>query len=243
MFPIITAIILVVILVIILPEILAFVAKIKFANGDLKASLKWFAIANRFGKLGIESLRYYGYILLRDGQFELAKTVLTRASLDAKKPAAKKRVKAMLALCEWKCGNLDLAIDMSEEAMVDFENTNIYQNLGLMYVLSGNGHKALEFNKKAYEYNSDDMVIMDNLAESYALVGDTAKAAEMYEKLLEKEPHFPEPYYAYGQMLCDMGEKERGIELIEQSLEKRFTHLSVLQKEDVEKILENVKEN
>ena len=44
--------------------------------------------------------------------------------------------------------------------MVDFENTNLYQNLGLMYILSGNGHKALEFNKKAYEYNPDDMVII-----------------------------------------------------------------------------------
>lgn len=241
MFPVITAIILLVLIIMILPEILAFVAKIKFTNGDLAAALKWFAIANRVGKLGVESLRFYGYILLRDGQVDLAKTLLSRASLDAKKPAAKKRVKAMLALCEWKCGNLDIAIEMSEDAMVDFENTNLYQNLGLMYVLSGNGHKALEFNKKAYEYNSDDMVIMDNLAEAYALVGDTQKAQELYEKLLEKEPHFPEPYYSYGQMLCAMGEKKKGIKLIEQSLEKRFTYLSVLQKDEVEKILENAK--
>jgi tetratricopeptide (TPR) repeat protein len=73
------------------------------------------------------------------------------------------------------------------------------------------------------------------------MVGDTARAKEMYEKLLEREPHFPEPYYSYGRMLCDMGEKERGIELIEQSLEKRFTHLSVLQKDEVEKILEEVR--
>lgn len=241
MFAIITTIILLVIIIIILPEILAFVAKIKFARGNTKACLKWFAVANRLGKLGIESLRFYGYILLRDGQPELAKTILTKASIDAKKPAAKKRIKVMLALCEWKCGDLDTAIEMSEDLMADFENTNLYQNLGLMYVLSGNGHKALEFNKKAYEFNSDDMVIMDNLAESYAMVGDTARAKEMYEKLLEREPHFPEPYYAYGQILCAMGEKERGIKLIEQSLEKRFTHLSVLQKEEVEKILEDAK--
>ena len=166
MFPIISAIILIVVVILILPEVLAFVAKMKFTNGNTAAALKWFALANRLGKLGIESLRYYGYILLRDGQPELARTILTRASLDAKKPAAKKRVKIMLALCEWQCGNLDVAIEMSEDAMVDFENTNLYQNLGLMYILSGNGHKALEFNKKAYEYNSDDMVIMDNLAES-----------------------------------------------------------------------------
>lgn len=241
MFAIITTIILIVVIIFVLPEILALAAKIKFANGNPQAALKYFAVANRFGRLSIESRWFYGYILLRDGQPELAKTILTKASLDSKKPAQKKRIKTMLALCEWQCGDLETAIEMSEEAMVDFENTNLYQNLGLMYVLSGNGHKALEFNKKAYEYNSDDMVIMDNLAESYALVGDTARAKEMYEKLLEKEPHFPEPYYSYGKMLYDMGEKERGIELMEQSLEKKFTHLSVLQKDEVEKIIEEVK--
>ncbi len=243
MFPIITLIVLIAIIIAKGAEILAFTAKMKFSKGDTCGALKRFAIANRMGKLSPNSLWYYGYILLRDGQPELARTVLTHASLDAKKAAPKKRIKAMLALCEWKCGNLDLAIEMSEEAMIDFKNTNLYQNLGLMYVLKGDGQKALEFNKQAFDFNSDDLVIMDNLAESYALVGDTEKAQELYEKLLEKEPHFPEPYYAYGQMLCSMGEKERGIELIEKSLEKRFTFLSVLQKEDVEKILENAKCN
>ncbi len=241
MFPLITIIILIVLIIVKRAELLAAVAKVKFSKADIKGALKWFAIANRIGKLGIENLRYYGYILLRDGQPNLARTILTHASLEAKKPQAKKRVKAMLALCEWKCGNLDIAIEMTEEAMIDFKNTNLYQNLGLFYVLSGDGQRALEFNKQAFEYNSDDLIIMDNLAESYALCGDTAKAQELYENLLEKEPHFPEPYYAYGQMLCSLGEKDRGIELIEKSLEKRFTFLSVMQKEDVEKILEDAK--
>lgn len=240
---IITSVILIGLVILKASEILALTAKMKFAKGDTCGAIKRFAIANRIGKLGPNSLWYYGYILLRDGQPELARTILTHASLDAKKPAPKKRIKAMLALCEWKCGNLDLAIEMSEEAMIDFRNTNIYQNLGLMYVLKGDGKKALEFNKQAFEYNSDDLVIMDNLAESYALVGDTEKAKELYEKLLEKEPHFPEPYYAYGKMLCSMGEKERGIALIEESLEKKFSFLSVLQKEEVEKILEEIKNN
>lgn len=243
MFPIITLIILIVFIIVKRAELLAFVGKIKFGKGDMEGALKWFAIAERVGNPGVESSRYYGYILLRDGQPQLARTVLTRASMDAQKPQAKKRIKAMLALCEWKCGNLDIAIEMSEEAMIDFKNTNLYQNLGLLYVLSGDGQKALEFNKQAFEYNSDDLIIMDNLAEAYAMVGDTAQARELYEKLLEKEPHFPEPYYSYGRLLCSMGEKERGIELIEKSLEKRFTYLSVLQKEDVEKILEDVKKD
>ena len=53
MFPIITTIILIVILVIIMPEILALVAKIKFANGNPAAALRCFAVANRMGRLDI----------------------------------------------------------------------------------------------------------------------------------------------------------------------------------------------
>lgn len=238
---IITFLILIVFLIIKRAEIFAILAKRTFSKGNLKGALRKFAIANRIGKLGASSLMFYGYLLLRDGQLELATTMLTHASLAAKKPPLKKRIKSLLAVAEWKNGNLDNAIEMTEEAMTDYQTTNIYQNLGLFYVIKGDARKALEFNKKAYDYNSDDMIIMDNLAESYALYGDTESAIEMYEKLLEKKPHFPEPYYGYGLLLVKEGQKEKGIELIEQSLEKRFSFLSVLQKDEVEKMLEDAK--
>ncbi len=241
-FALVTLVALVVLVVIRRAELIAFFARLKFQKGDLSGSLRLHGIANRVGKLRDASLMYYGYLLLRDGQLGFAKDVLVRASLCAKKLPMKKRIKAMIAIAEWKSGDLDTAIEMTEDAMVDFKTTNLYQNLGLMYVLKGDARRALDFNKEAFDYNPDDMIIMDNLAESYALYGDTEKASEIYEKLIEKEPHFPEPYYGYGQLLVKMGEKERGIELIEKSLDKKFTFLSVLQKEDVEKILAEVKE-
>ena len=242
LFAIITFVILIALVIIRRAELVAFFARMKFQRGDLEGALRLHGIANRIGKLRDASLMYYGYLLLRDGQLELARDILTRASLCAKKPPMKKRIKAMLAIAEWKSGDLDTAIEMTEEAMVDFKTTNLYQNLGLMYVLKGDARRALDFNKEAFEYNSDDMIIMDNLAEAYALYGDTEKASELYEKLLLKEPHFPEPYYGYGQLLVKKGEKERGLELIEKSLEKKFTFLSVLQKDEVEKILAKIKE-
>ena len=241
-FALITLVALVVLIVIRRAELVAFFARMKFQKGDLSGSLRLHGIANRIGKLRDASLMYYGYLLLRDGQLEFAKDVLVRASLCAKKPPMKKRIKAMIAIAEWKSGDLDTAIEMTEDAMVDFKTTNLYQNLGLMYVLKGDARRALDFNKEAYEYNPDDMIIMDNLAESYALYGDLEKASELYEKLLEKEPHFPEPYYGYGQLLVKNGERERGIGLIEKSLDKKFTFLSVLQKEDVEQLLAEIKQ-
>lgn len=242
-FPIITFLILIIFLIVKRSEILGVFAKRAYAKNDLKRAIRRFAIANRIGKLGAASLMYYGYLLLRDGQLELGKTILTKASMSAKKLEIKKRIKALLAICEWKSGDIDMAIEMTEEAMYEFETTNLYQNLGLLYVVKGDARKALEINKKAYEYNSDDPMILDNLASAYALYGDDEKAAEVYEKLLEQNPRFPEAYYGYGQVLIKLGQREKGIEYIEKSLEKTFSFLSVLQKEEVEKMLEEAKQN
>ncbi len=222
-------------------DIIGFSGRVKFSNGDLKGALAKYELANKIGKLNADSLFFFGYLLLRDGQLDRSREIFTLASMNAKKDDLKKRIKAMLAIAEWKSGNLDNAIEMTEEVMKDYKNTNIYQNLGLMYVVKGDAEKAVSFNEEAFEYNSDDMIIMDNLAESYAISGDFEKASDLYEKLLEKEPHFPEPYYGYGLLLVKNGEKDRGIGLIEKSLEKRFSFLSLLQKEEVEKLLENAK--
>lgn len=222
-------------------DIIGFSGRIKFSNGDLKGALAKYELAHKIGKLNAEGLFFFGYLLLRDGQLDRSREIFTLASMNAKKDDLRKRVKAMLAIAEWKSGNLDNAIEMTEEVMKDYKNTNIYQNLGLMYVVKGDAEKAVSFNEEAFDYNSDDMIIMDNLAESYAISGDFEKASELYEKLLEKEPHFPEPYYGYGLLLVKNGEKDRGIELIEKSLGKRFSFLSLLPKEEVKKLLENAK--
>lgn len=235
-------IVLVVFIIVKRADLYAFLAKKSFMKNDLKGAVRKFSIANRIGKLSAANLMYYGYYLLRDGQLEQAKSILTKASMAAKKPALKKNIKAMHALAEWKSGDLDTAIEMTIEAMKDYETTVLYQNLGLMYVVKGDARVALEFNKKASEYNSDDLGIMDNLAKSYVMYGDTETAAEIYEKILEKEPRFPEAYYGYGQLLVEKGDVQRGIELMEKSLSKRFSFLSVVSKEEVEKMIEDAKE-
>ncbi len=225
-------------------EIPAFYARIQFSKGNIDKAVKWFSIANRLGPLKPSSQMYYGYILLRTGDINAAEQLLTHASLKAKKDPLKRRIKALLSLAVWKRGDLDSAIEMMEDAICSVKLTSFYQNLGLMYNIKGDRQKALAFNLEAYDYNSDDMVIMDNLAEAYALCGETEKAKAQYEALLKKEPHFPEPYYNYGLLLINQGQKERGIDLIRQSLDKRFTFLSVKTKEEVETLLaEKLAEN
>lgn len=224
-------------------EIVAAWAKVKFQCGEVDKALKTFKKADKIGTLKPESLYFYGYLLLRTGNLSDARTVLTRASMNATKPAIKQRVKALLALVEWKEGNLTQAIETLEEVNAEFKSTMVYQDLGLLYILRGERVRALEYNLEAYDYNSDDLVITDNLAEAYVLCGKDDEAAELYEKLLEKKPHFPEAYYGYGQLLIKRGERERGLSLIRESLDKRFSFLSVKCKAEIEEILEELEKD
>lgn len=220
-------------------SLMAVWGKFQWQRGNEADALKCFERAEKLGNMGVENSVMYGYLLLRAGHFEKAREVLTLASMSTSKPQLKMRIKAMLALVEWKDCNIEQATEMLEEVIGNYKNTAVYQDLGLMYILSGDREKAMSFNLEAYEFNSDDMVILDNLAEAYALCGETEKAAETYEKLLEKEPHFPEAYYGYGMLLIDRGERERGIDLIKQSLDKRFSALSVKSREQVQQLLES----
>ena len=223
-----------------LPNIMARVAHAQYHHGDTQKAINTFARANKLGKMNPNNKIVYGYLLLRTGNVNEAAKVLNLVSLNAKKPAVKYRARAMFALVEWKRGDIDEAIAILEVLIEKYKTTNMYQNLGLLYVLKGEPKRALEFNIEAYDYNESDKIIVSNLAESYILNDDFEKARETYEKLMTMNPHFPEAFYGYGKLLIKLGETERGIELMRQSLDKPFTFLSVLTREDVELELEQI---
>lgn len=236
-FLVISIVILLIILFVKRAALTATAARIAFQKGETEKALKLFEKAEKLGSLDAGNKLFFGYILLRTGNLEKARITLAEASMMHAKDNIKNRIKAMRALVMWKEGNIKDAIESLEELIENFKTTAVYQDLGLLYVLDGNKEKAVSFNLEAYDYNSDDMVIMDNLAEAYALCEMDDKAEETYKALLEKEPHFPEAYYGYGLLLIKKGEKEKGLELMRQSLDKRFSFLSIMQKSEVEDLI------
>lgn len=220
-------------------------AKTSYIKGDYEKSLRIFKIANTVGNLSVPNKTLYAYIQLRCGLVEEAQTSI-RGILPYTKPktADRYQLKNLLALTYWKQGDLNEAIEEMEEIVAEnYKTTQIYQNLGIYYNLSGDMDKAIGFNEEAYEYNKDDHVICDNLADAYARCEQYEKAAEVYEDLVTRdpEPHFPEAYYGYGKVLIELGDKEKGIEMIEKSLTKPFSFLSIRPKEEIEKLLNEYK--
>lgn len=226
-------------------NLVAFFGKIKFSKGDNDGALKIFNIANKIGNLNTANLMLYGYVLLRSGKTDEAEVQFRRLLPITKRESPERhKLQNMLALTYWKQGHLDEAIEELEEAVnAGYKTTQIYQNLGILYNLSDNHEKALKFNLEAYDYNDDDNIIMDNLADAYAINGDLEKSAEVYEKLMKRdpEPRFPEAYYGYGRVLIKLGQREKGIDMIEKSLTKSFSYMSIKTRDEVEKMLEEYK--
>lgn len=193
----------------------------------------------------IEMKVFYAFYLMKNGDFKLARNVFDELIFPFEKDMKKasKDIKVLLkqnyALLLWKEGNLGEAIKITEDIIKCYKNTVVYGNLGYFYILDGQKEKALEFNLEACDFASDDAVICDNLAYSYYLNGDNEKAEEIYFSLHNRKnpPAFPEVYYNFGLVKLKTGDKEKAKELFEKALLQKFSYLSDLSREDVEKAL------
>lgn len=221
-------------------DLVAGVAKIKYNKRQFPQAMKIFKTADKIGNLSVGNKILLGYVCLRCGELEEARKNLRLClTLTKRDSPDRNQVKNLLALVSWKEGNLADAIDELEEVVDSgYKNTVIYQNLGILYNLSDDKEKALKFNQEAYEYNSDDHIICDNLADAYSISGEYEKAAEIYADLMERDPkpRFPEAYYGYGKVLIALGKKEEGMEMIRTSLTKPFSYLSIRPKEEIEEL-------
>lgn len=216
---------------------MARLATISAEKGNTEKALRIYRKAEKIGKMSYNAKVNYGYFLLKNGHINDARIVFNKTAMDKKlSKTAKQQIKSLKALVIWKEGRIDEAIEMLEEVTAEYVTSMTYQSLGLLYVLNRDKEKAMSYCLEAYEYNPDDNVIMDNLAEAYALCGEREKAMEIYEELLSRNPHFPDAYYGYGILLMQCGRNEEGLDYIGQSLNKKFSFLSALPRERVESI-------
>jgi len=129
--------------------------------------------------------------------------------------------------------DLDMAIDILKK-IFNNKNTIIYQNLGYFLILKGDYNEALEFNIEALDYNSSDLGIMDNLAQTYYYLEEINKAIELFDEIITKKPTFASPYYYYALALIEKNNKEKAIEVLKKGLKCNFNSLSIITKEDLE---------
>ena len=210
-------------------------------NTDKQKAFDLFEKAYKTNKMKPQIALLYCYLLLRDAQVDVADKKIDEILEKYKTNLSETDIKnAHLnkALIKWKSSDLSGAIKKAEALYESgFKTTALYGVLGYWYILDNQYQKAFEINKEAYEYNNSDLIIADNLAQNYYLLGDLEKSYEMYLQILKKEPTFIEPYYNFALVLIEKNEKDMAIKYLKKALEIEEKFLSDITHKQINELL------
>lgn len=182
----------------------------------------------------------YADLAIYCGKKDLCEQVLNMIDyFDIDDPLLKNAYRRTEGLLVWKKGDINKAIDIYKELLSEGEHSTVYETLGYLLIVAKRYDEALKTNEAAYEYNKDNNVIMDNLAESYYYTNQKDKAKELYELMFSKDeksiPNFAESYYYYGLILKEENNTDEANKYFKKGLEMRESYLSTLKKGMIEK--------
>ena len=102
--------------------------------------------------------------------------------------------------------------------------------------------KALMFNKEALDYDDEDPIFLDNLAQTYyRCLNDKASAKPFFEKAYQLKPGQIDTLWFLSRYDLEAGNTAAAIEKLEASLEGRFSPLNFSTREKVEAELKRLK--
>ena len=102
--------------------------------------------------------------------------------------------------------------------------------------------KALLFNKEALDYDDEDPICLDNLAQTYyRCLGDKEAALPLFRKAHEIKPNQIDTLWFLSRYDLDGGDTAAAIEKLETALEGRFSPLNFATREMVENEVRRLK--
>lgn len=226
------------------------------ASGDIELAFSHLKTMLKY-RPSVSAKVLYGYYLMKKNRIAEATELFEKHIMNDRrilKPEKKNKngkiilnkdeltAKTNYALCLWKNGNIDGAIELLEYVHRKMHTTDIYCNLGYLYILKGDLKKALRYNSFAYDFSPESNGICDNLGCTYYKMGEFKKAKEIYEEIMEheKKPSFPECFYNYGLVLTEFSEYEKAKECFETALSLEFNGFSNVTEQDVKNALRNL---
>ena len=231
---------LIVLLIIKRATVFQMIGRAEYGKGSLQKALAWYKRAYKTGSAKPQTIVSYAYLHLKTGNIEEADNILEALSRRNLIKQDRLVLSSNYALIEWKKGNLDKAIEILEDVIKEYETSNIYGSLGYMYIQKGDIDKAYDFNLKAFDYNSSNSIIRDNLGQVLYLKGNYDRAVEIYEPLMETNPTFPDAYYNYALVLREKGEPEKALEKAKAAKKYDLSFLSTITKDDLDSLIDSL---
>ena len=213
------------------------------SKGDTEGAYAQYTALYDAGNLtDVKYLLPYSILLLRRNEFEKAREVLKKAekSPGGITPEQRATLLTNYAVCSWKLGKTDYALELLEEVHRKNPCGNSYATLGYLLVEAGDFEKALEFNRQAVDYDDEDPLALDNMGQTYyRLGGEEGKkeALKWFKKAVKFKPDAVDTNYFLALYDVDAGDYAAAREKLEICLEGRISPLNYATNERVKELL------
>ena len=179
----------------------------------------------------------YSVLMMRQGEFERARALMKEISQGGGLSEEMHfELRMNYAICLWRMGILDKAIETAQYAGKYTKNSSYYSALGTFLVdqagRTGDFEAAKALLDDAMEYDDEDAATLDNYGEYYRLLsmkdaaeGDEAsaqlhrnQAKAFYEKAYKAKPAQITTLYALANLCKEDGDEKRARELVEKAI-------------------------
>ena len=216
-------------------------ASVKYSKGDVEGAMQLYKEAMNEGLKDVRYILTYSVLLIRNGDYQEARDLLVKVQKYPMSDDQKRQLFVNYASCVYKLGEIQKGIELLERMHQKQPSGIIYETLGYLYVEAGDAEKALPFNLEAVEYDEEDPICLDNLAQTYyRIVGDKEKAKEYFLKAIEVKPGQIDTLYFLAQYDIEAGDKAAAKEKLEKALEGRFSPLNYVTRDTVENLIKSL---
>lgn len=215
------------------------------SRGEHEEAYKLYNEAYAEGMNKPKYLLPYSILLLRMGEYDKAKEILKKVEKapGGITPDQRMQLLTNYAIASWKTDKLDYAIGLLREVYRKGQSGTNYGTLGFLLIEQGNLDDALAFNKEAVEYDDEDPVTLDNLAQTYyRLAGDKEEARKWFERAIKYKESAIDTNYFLAQYDIEEGKYAEARKKLETALEGRFSPLNYATKERIEEVLAGLPE-
>ncbi|SDD32075.1 Tfp pilus assembly protein PilF [Paenibacillus sp. UNCCL117] len=207
-----------------------------YMKGDQGKALELLEKASKLKRVMPQHRIGYGFLLLKAGRPDEAEGIFREVQRSSPPREVMMQARINLSTAYWLQGRREEGLALMEQVLADYKNTLAYGNLGYFKLLNGDLEQALTLNEEAYEFNDSDVTILDNLAQTYYMLGRLEEAAAMYDKVMDKSPKYAESYYFHALTLRKLGRLDEARAQSEQALSRELALVTPLAREDLERL-------
>ena len=216
-------------------------AAAKLGKGDVEGAMQLYQEAVSEGLQDARYLLSYSVLLIRSSKFQEARDLLVKMQKYPMTDDSRRQLFVNYASCVYKMGELEKGIELLERQHQKQPSGLVYETLGYLYIEAGDYEKALAYNTEAYEYDDEDSITLDNLAQTYYRLGhEKTKAKEFFDKAIAIKPTQIDTLYFLAQYDIEAGNRDGAREKLERALEGRFSPLNYATRDMVQTALDNL---